>query len=252
MAVNKFSRERDDEGLAVGSLPPPLMMRHAPEQVAVTRNRILMGLSPGDRARLLGVLQPVTFAVGDVVCESGVRMEHIFFPTSAVVSSLYTMEDGATVEMGLAGNDGALLRSNGGGALKSINTDVVEMLLGRGFVPVIAPTALGDDGRAHPIDGDIVASRLAVALGAQKLIYLTDVQGILADGELLPQLASTELVERLASDAITGGMRVKCEAMLAALGGGVERVHLIDGRTPHNLIAELFTDRGVGTLVSVG
>jgi CRP-like cAMP-binding protein len=108
MAVNKFSRERDDEGLAVGSLPPPLMMRHAPEQVAVTRNRILMGLSPGDRARLLGVLQPVTFAVGDVVCESGVRMEHIFFPTSAVVSSLYTMEDGATVEMGLAGNDGVI------------------------------------------------------------------------------------------------------------------------------------------------
>ena len=85
-------------------------------------------------------------------------------------------------------------------------------------------------------------------LKAQKLIYLTDVAGILEHGELVTDLTSADLERKLAE--AEGGWRVKLQAMIHALRGGVGRVHVIDGRTPHNLIAELFTDRGVGTLVT--
>jgi CRP-like cAMP-binding protein len=107
--VNKLSREPlGAPDLRIGRLPPPLPPRLPSDQGAPIRNRILLGLSPADRGRLLRTLEPITFALGDVVCEPGVRSEHIYFPTTAVVSSLYTMEDGTTMEMGLAGNDGVV------------------------------------------------------------------------------------------------------------------------------------------------
>jgi len=92
------------------------------------------------------------------------------------------------------------------------------------------------------------ASAIAVALKAQKLIYLLDHPGITEHGELVTDLTSADLERKL--DGADGGLRVKLGGMIAALRGGVGRVHVIDGRTPHNLIAELFTDRGVGTLVT--
>jgi acetylglutamate kinase len=100
-----------------------------------------------------------------------------------------------------------------------------------------------------------VASAIAVALGAKKLIYLTDVAGVLEsapEGELVRQLTSADLTRRIEAGAITGGMKWKAQAILRALSGGVERVHVIDGRQPHTVIAELFTDRGVGSLVQRG
>jgi len=92
----------------IGSLQQWLNPDPPPDHSSPARNRILHGLPPQDRARLLVALQPVTFALGDVVCESGRRLDHIYFPTTSVVSSLYTTEDGATAEMGLAGNDGVV------------------------------------------------------------------------------------------------------------------------------------------------
>lgn len=106
--MNRISREDERQGLNGSGLPASLIARPSPEQPGIVRNRILSGLPPVDRARLMHALQPVTFKAGDVVCESGSRLEQIFFPTSSVISSLYTMEDGATVEMGLAGNDGVV------------------------------------------------------------------------------------------------------------------------------------------------
>ncbi|HYG66552.1 MAG TPA: arginine biosynthesis protein ArgJ, partial [Anaeromyxobacteraceae bacterium] len=94
---------------------------------------------------------------------------------------------------------------------------------------------------------------VAVALGAKKLIYLTDVPGVLEsapDGELVRQLTLADLDRRVEAGAITGGMKWKANAIRVALSGGVERVHILDGRTPHSVIAELFTDRGVGSLVT--
>ncbi len=98
-----------------------------------------------------------------------------------------------------------------------------------------------------------MAAAIAVALGAKKLIYLTDVPGILEsspDGELVRQLDTADLARRVEAGAITGGMKWKAQSILAALAGGVERVHVLDGRQPHTVIAELFTDRGVGSLVT--
>jgi acetylglutamate kinase len=167
--------------------------------------------------------------------------------------------DGAHA-LGISGKDGALFRAKkkkslGGrdlglvGEITQVNASVIEMLLGQGYVPVISPTALGEDGQGYNISADEAASAIATALKAQKLLYLIDAPGITEHGELVTDLTVADLERKLAT--ADGGMAVKIGAMIAALRGGVGRVHVIDGRTPHNLIAELFTDRGVGTLVTL-
>lgn len=168
--------------------------------------------------------------------------------------------------VGLSGKDGNLLRAAKAqhesgrdlghvGRVVEVNTRFLRMLLDGGYVPVISPIGLADDGGSLSINADDVASAVAVALGSKKLIYLTDVPGILEsapDGELVRQLTAADLARRMEAGAITGGMKWKANAILAALSGGVERVHVLDGRQPHTVIAELFTDRGVGSLVQKG
>jgi acetylglutamate kinase len=169
--------------------------------------------------------------------------------------------DGAHA-LGISGKDGALLRakkkqSQSGrdlglvGEITQVNASVIEMLLGQGYVPVISPVALGEDGQSYNVSADEAASAIATALKAQKLLYLIDAPGITEHGELVTDLTAADLERKLLRGDAEGGMRVKLGAMIAALRGGVGRVHVIDGRTPHNLIAELFTDRGVGTLVTL-
>src|SRR5262249_36526461 len=124
-----------------------------------------------------------------------------------------------------------------------------ESLLSQSYIPVITPIGLGTDGESYGLDPDVVAAGIAEAVGADKLIYLSNVAGILDRGELVTELTAAELRSRLESGAITGGMAGKSAAVLRALAGCVRAVHLVDGRTPHNIIAELFTDTGVGTIV---
>jgi acetylglutamate kinase len=168
--------------------------------------------------------------------------------------------------VGLSGKDGKLLRAEKTvhesgrdlgqvGHVVEVNEKFLKMLLDGGYVPVISPIGFSEDGGSLSINADEVASAIAVALGARKLIYLTDVPGILEsapEGELVRQLTSADLTRRIEAGAITGGMKWKARAILEALAGGVERVHVIDGRQPHTVIAELFTDRGVGSLVQRG
>ncbi|HET8734055.1 MAG TPA: acetylglutamate kinase, partial [Anaeromyxobacteraceae bacterium] len=168
--------------------------------------------------------------------------------------------------VGLSGKDGRLLRARKAvhasgrdlghvGEVVEVNREFLQMFLDGGYVPVISPIGLADDGSGLSINADDVAAAVAVALGAPKLIYLTDVPGILAsapDGELVRQLTSADLTRRIDAGAITGGMKWKAWAILTALRGGVGRVHVLDGRQPHTVIAELFTDRGVGSLVTAG
>ncbi len=168
--------------------------------------------------------------------------------------------------VGLSGKDGRLLRTEKTlhesgrdlghvGRIVEVNRDFLKMLLDGGYVPVISPIGLADGGASLSINADDVASAVAVALGARKLIYLTDVPGVLEsapEGDLVRQLTAADLSRRLEAGAITGGMKWKAQAILAALAGGVERVHVLDGRQPHTVIAELFTDRGVGSLVTKG
>ncbi len=165
--------------------------------------------------------------------------------------------------IGLSGKDARLLRARklatrpGGtdlgfvGEIEAVNRDVLEMFLERGYTPVVSPVGLGDDGASYNINADVAAAEIAVAAGASKLIFLTDVPGILDEhGQLITEIKAAELEARLGR-AIKGGMHVKAQAVLRALHGGVEAVHIVDGRTPHSVVAELFTDKGVGTLVTV-
>ena len=164
--------------------------------------------------------------------------------------------------VGVSGKDGGLLRARRRaieadgrdpglvGEVTVVNKDFLEMLLKQRYVPVISPVGMDEEGQTLQLNGDQVAAEVAIAVGATKLIYLTDVAGILEKGELVDELKAAELAARLAGGSITGGMKVKARSVLRAVEGGVERVHVIDGRTPHSVIAELFTDRGVGTLIT--
>ena len=160
--------------------------------------------------------------------------------------------------VGLSGKDAALLRAKKlvrpdgrdlgqVGELVEVNASLVELMLSQDYVPVISPVGLGTEGQSWNLNADVVAAGIAAALHADKLIYLSDVAGILdAQGELISELSR----EQLAQTTFSGGMAVKTESILRALDGGVGAVHVIDGRTPHSVIAELFTDRGVGTLIT--
>jgi acetylglutamate kinase len=124
------------------------------------------------------------------------------------------------------------------------------MLIDKRYIPVISPMGLGDDGQGYNLSADAAAAQVAIAVKAEKLIYLTNVPGVMEAGELISELTAAQLRDKIKSGVVTGGMMQKAESVLAALAGGVKRVHVVDGRTPHNVVAELFTDRGAGTLIT--
>jgi len=136
------------------------------------------------------------------------------------------------------------------GRVTQINAEPITALLERGYVPVIASIGLGYDGRAYNINADTVAAELAVALGATKLLLVTDVPGVLdANGNLLSEITRQQAAALVQEGSVSGGMIPKVEAGLRALDG-VDQVHIIDGRQPHSLLLELFTEAGVGTMVT--
>lgn len=137
------------------------------------------------------------------------------------------------------------------GEVESINTQVLDMLTNSDFIPVIAPIGVGSDGASYNINADLVAGKVAEVLRAEKLILLTDIAGLLdKQGNLLTGL-STEQVDALIADGtIYGGMLPKIQCALEAVHGGVTSAHIIDGRVPHATLLELFTDAGVGTLIT--
>lgn len=168
--------------------------------------------------------------------------------------------------VGITGKDGQLIaaRKLGGdwgeagkpdigqvGEVASIDTDILKMLSHSDYIPVIAPVAGGHDGQTYNINADLVAGKIAEVLQAEKLMLLTNVTGICdADGELLTGL-STEGVDKLiAAGVITGGMLPKVRCALDAVKSGVASAHIIDGRVPHAALLEIFTDAGIGSLIS--
>ena len=162
--------------------------------------------------------------------------------------------------IGLSGSDAALLRAkklvrDDGrdlgqvGELTEVNKVFLDSLLAQSYIPVITPVGLGVDGQSYNLKGDPVAAAVAKAIGADKLIFLSDMPGIIEAGELVTDLTPTTLRAKIDAGVIDAAMTIKAASILDALSGGVQAVHLIDGRTPHNVIAELFTDRGVGTII---
>ena len=136
------------------------------------------------------------------------------------------------------------------GEVASIDASVVNMLVSGDFIPVIAPIGVGEDGHSYNINADLVAGHMAEVLGAEKLMLLTNTQGLLdKGGELLTGLDADD-VDRLIDDGtIHGGMLPKIRCALSAVNTGVSAAHIIDGRVVHAVLLELFTDEGVGTLI---
>ncbi len=162
--------------------------------------------------------------------------------------------------VGLSGEDAGLIRAEERdpalgfvGDITSINPAIVERLLTEDLVPVISTIGASADGQAYNINADTVASAIAVALRAEKIVYLTDVEGLLADVDDPDSLISTttaaELQAMVDSGSLSGGMIPKVEACIEAVVAGVGSAHILDGRVPHVLLLELFTDSGIGTMV---
>ena len=163
--------------------------------------------------------------------------------------------------VGLSGIDGCLIEARpwGDGShglvgdVARVNPDILEPLLAKGYVPVISSVAATAEGCSHNINADTVAGELAASLGAEKLILLTDTPGILEDkndsSSLIRKLRLSEARQLIQNGIVDGGMTPKTECCIRALAQGVAAAHILDGRIPHALLLEVFTDAGIGTMV---
>jgi acetylglutamate kinase len=136
------------------------------------------------------------------------------------------------------------------GEITEVNVDVLETLTASRFIPIIAPIGVGEDGESYNINADIVAGKVAEALSASKLVLLTNTPGILdADHKTLSGLSKADVESLISKGIINEGMLPKVECALSAVSSGVSSVQIIDGRVPHALLLEIFTDSGVGTQI---
>ena len=162
--------------------------------------------------------------------------------------------------VGLSGEDGGLITAKPRdpalgfvGDVASVQPGIVERLLAENMIPVISTIGADASGQAYNINADTVAGALAGALGAEKAIYLTDVPGLLADvddlGSLIARATITEVQAMIEDGTVSGGMIPKVEACINAVESGAASAHMLDGRIPHVLLLELFTDAGIGTMI---
>jgi acetylglutamate kinase len=165
--------------------------------------------------------------------------------------------------VGLSGKDGGLIRArrmvhrtSAGeevdiglvGEVEAVNPDPIRLLEEHGYIPVIAPVGVGAEGQSFNINADLVAGEVAAALRAEKLIHLTDVEGIRGPGgDLISTLSEAEARRLVKGGVIEGGMLPKVESSLRALGAGTAKAHILDGRIPHVILLEVFTRAGIGT-----
>jgi len=169
--------------------------------------------------------------------------------------------------VGLTGQDGGLIRARKVmladkdrpgeqidigqvGEIESIDPGVIQTLTGSGFIPVIAPIGSGRSGETYNINADLVAGKIAEVLKAEKLVLLTNTPGVLdKNGQLLTGLSARQIDDLFADGTISGGMLPKISSALDAARGGVNSVHIVDGRVDHCLLLEIMTDHGVGTMI---
>ncbi|MDI3508859.1 MAG: acetylglutamate kinase [Clostridiales bacterium] len=141
------------------------------------------------------------------------------------------------------------------GNIKRINSKVLEIIAKDEYIPVVAPIGIGNDGHSYNINADTVAGEIASALKAEKLMLLTDVEGIKPSksaDNIAPVLTATEVYDLIENGIIDGGMIPKVLGCIKALDSGVSRTHILDGRIPHCILLEIFTDRGIGTMITKG
>ncbi|WP_333784544.1 acetylglutamate kinase [Thermocrinis sp.] len=136
------------------------------------------------------------------------------------------------------------------GDVKEVNVELLLTLLEKNYIPVIAPVGVGESGEAYNINADICASKIAQALKAEKLIFLTDTEGVKdREGKLISTLRVDQVSELIQERTVKGGMIPKLKSCVEALKNGVRKVHIIDGRLPHSILLEVFTDEGIGTQI---
>jgi acetylglutamate kinase len=165
------------------------------------------------------------------------------------------------MSVGLCGKDGHLItaRPQGEegigfvGEVSNVNIKILETLSSNGYIPVVSSVAADETGQAYNINADTVAGEIAAALGAEKLILLTDTRGILKDykdpSTLIPKVDIREARQLIADGIVSGGMIPKVNCCVRSLAQGVKAAHIIDGRIPHALLLEVFTDVGIGTMI---
>ncbi|KYC40140.1 acetylglutamate kinase [Scytonema hofmannii PCC 7110] len=163
--------------------------------------------------------------------------------------------------VGLCGKDGNLIKARPQGdegigfvgEVNSVSIKILETLVSNGYIPVVSSVAADETGQPYNINADTVAGEIAAALGAEKLILLTDTRGILTDykdpSTLIPKVDIQEARELISTGIVSGGMIPKVTCCVRSLAQGVKAAHIIDGRIPHSLLLEIFTDVGIGTMI---
>jgi len=164
--------------------------------------------------------------------------------------------------VGISGKDGGLIKARpvdpSGklgfvGEVETVNPQIIETLIENGYIPVIAPIGIDDEQQSYNINADLVAASIAVGMKADKLVLLTDVPGLLQDKDdsssLISILKVSQVPGYVAGGIIAGGMIPKVKCCVEAVTGGVSRTHIVDGRVPHSILLEIFTNEGVGTMV---
>ena len=223
---------------------------------AITRAMETSGLSPvfvnglrvTDEATMAVVKKTLDEVVNRDVCDAlamaKARPKGLPGDTVLVCQKLVADDDGNPVDLGYVGE------------VTEVKVKLVKKEIADGFVPVISPVAEGYDGRPYNVNADVVAGRVASALRARRLVYMSDVPGLLSNPEdpstLISTLRISQVDELKKKGVIDKGMRPKVASAVRALQEGVQRVHFVDGRLAHSLLLEIFTDRGIGTEIVSG
>ena len=180
----------------------------------------------------------------DAMIQARGRRKGLSGDTVLVCQKLTEDDDGNTVDLGYVGD------------VTEVKVKLIKKEIGDGFTPVISPVAEGYDGKPYNVNADLVAGRVASALRARRLIYMSDVPGLLAappnPDSLISTLKISQVDDLKKRGVIDKGMRPKVQSAIRALQEGVQRVHFIDGRLPHSLLLEIFTDHGIGTEIVHG
>jgi acetylglutamate kinase len=207
------------------------------------RPNFVNGMRVTDEATMSVVKKTLDTVVNKDICDMlSVRKAHALGMPGAMVlvgQKLTVDDDGRPIDLGYVGD------------ISEVKVTLIKKAIADRFVPVISPVALGREGILYNVNADLVASRVAIALRARRLVYLSDVPGLLEDPSDPKTLISTvkekEIEDLKKSGIINTGMLPKVQSAVQALRDGVHRVHFIDGRVPHSLLLEIYTDKGIGT-----
>jgi acetylglutamate kinase len=217
-------------------------------EAAGLKASFIKGLRVTDEATIAIVKKTLDEIVNRDVCEAlaaaNAKPKGLPGDTVLVCQKLAADEEGHAIDLGFVGE------------VTEVKVKLIKKEIADGFVPVISPVAEGYDGKPYNVNADVVAGRVASALRARRLFYMSDVPGLLAappdPDSLISTLKVSQVEELKKSGVIDKGMRPKIASAVRALEEGVQRVHLVDGRLPHSLLLEIFTDKGIGTEIVHG